>query len=118
MFEVPLVETPLNITVTRLTQLGMLVKSILVPLVEATAVPATKAPEFPWTPVFPSRVNGMICPYELKTAAQTTGKSAKALFVGVPVPIRNADADVVAACAVIELLEFPANGLCVPKVYA
>ena len=39
MFEVPLVETPLNITVTRFTQLGILVKSMLVPLVEATAVP-------------------------------------------------------------------------------
>ena len=39
--EVPLVETPLNITVTRLTQDGMLVKSMLVPLVVATAVPLT-----------------------------------------------------------------------------
>ena len=35
----PLVDTPLNITVTRFTQLGMLVKSMLVPLVDATAVP-------------------------------------------------------------------------------
>jgi hypothetical protein len=32
---VPLVETPLNTTVTRLTQLGMLVKSMLVPEVDA-----------------------------------------------------------------------------------
>jgi len=36
---VPLVLTPANITVIRLTQLGMLVKSMLVPLVDATAVP-------------------------------------------------------------------------------
>ena len=35
----PLVLTPLNITVTRFTQLGMPVKSIDVPLVDATAVP-------------------------------------------------------------------------------
>jgi hypothetical protein len=32
---VPLVETPLNITVTRLTQSGMLEKSMLVPEVDA-----------------------------------------------------------------------------------
>jgi hypothetical protein len=38
----------------------MLVKSMLVPLVEFTAVPATKAPELPWTPVFPSNVNGIV----------------------------------------------------------
>jgi hypothetical protein len=36
---VPLVETPLNITVIRFTQDGMLVKSMLVPDVEASAVP-------------------------------------------------------------------------------
>ena len=36
---VPLVLTPLNITVIRFTQLGMPVKSMLVPDVEATAVP-------------------------------------------------------------------------------
>jgi hypothetical protein len=39
--EVLFVETPLNSTVIRFTQLGMLVKSMLVPLVEATAVPLT-----------------------------------------------------------------------------
>ena len=33
--------TPLNITVMRFTQDGMLVKSMLVPLVDATAVPET-----------------------------------------------------------------------------
>jgi len=37
-FDVPLVDTPLNITVIRFTQLGMLVKSIEVPDVDATAV--------------------------------------------------------------------------------
>ena len=37
--EVPPVLTPLNITVTRFAQLGILVKSIAVPLVDATAVP-------------------------------------------------------------------------------
>ena len=37
----PFVLTPLNITVTRFTQLGMPVKSMLVPLVDATAVPLT-----------------------------------------------------------------------------
>jgi hypothetical protein len=35
---VPLILTPLNTTVTLFTQLGILVKSIAVPLVEATAV--------------------------------------------------------------------------------
>jgi hypothetical protein len=35
----PFVLTPLNITVTLFTQLGILVKSIAVPLVDATAVP-------------------------------------------------------------------------------
>jgi len=35
---VPVVLTPLNITVTLFTQLGIPVKSIAVPLVEATAV--------------------------------------------------------------------------------
>jgi hypothetical protein len=40
MFELPLKLTPLIITVIRFTQLGMLVKSILVPLVDACAVPA------------------------------------------------------------------------------
>ena len=37
--EVPLVETPLNITVMRFTVAGKLVKLMLVPLVDATAVP-------------------------------------------------------------------------------
>ena len=37
-FDVPLVETPLNITVIRLIQLGSAVKSMLVPLVDVTAV--------------------------------------------------------------------------------
>jgi hypothetical protein len=36
---VPLVDTPLNITVIRFTHDGIDVKSILVPLVDATAVP-------------------------------------------------------------------------------
>jgi hypothetical protein len=40
---VGVVLTPLNITVTRFTQLGMPVKSIDVPLVDATAVPLTIA---------------------------------------------------------------------------
>jgi len=43
MREVPFVETPLIITVIRLTQLGNEVKSIEVPLVEATAVDKTLA---------------------------------------------------------------------------
>lgn len=44
--EVPLVETPLNITVTRFAHEGMPVKSMDVPEVEATAVPSVRAP--PW----------------------------------------------------------------------
>ena len=36
--------TPLNITVTRLTQLGIPVKSMATPLVEATAVPLVIPP--------------------------------------------------------------------------
>ena len=39
--EVPFPETPLNITVIRLIQLGKAVKSIEVPDVDATAVPKT-----------------------------------------------------------------------------
>ena len=39
MSEVPFVLTPLNITVMRLTQDGMLVKSMAVPEVDATDVP-------------------------------------------------------------------------------
>jgi len=39
MFDVPDVETPPNITVILFTHDGMLVKSILVPDVDATAVP-------------------------------------------------------------------------------
>jgi hypothetical protein len=42
--DVPLKLTPLNITVTRFTQDGMLVKSMLVPLVDATAVPDVMTP--------------------------------------------------------------------------
>ena len=55
--EVPLVETPLNITVIRFTQDGMLVKSMLVPLVLATAVPEvipSTAPELIVTLAEPS----------------------------------------------------------------
>ena len=44
MFDVPLVLTPLNITVILLTQLGIPVKSIDVPEVDATAVPEVKTP--------------------------------------------------------------------------
>jgi hypothetical protein len=44
MLLLELVETPANITVIRFTQEGMLVKSILVPLVEATAVPLVNTP--------------------------------------------------------------------------
>ncbi len=40
-FDVPLVETPASITVTLFTHDGMPVKSMLVPDVEATAVPET-----------------------------------------------------------------------------
>jgi hypothetical protein len=40
----PFVLTPLNITVMRLTHDGIPVKSMLVPLVDATAVPDTKPP--------------------------------------------------------------------------
>lgn len=47
LFVVPLVETPLKITVILLTPAGMLVKSIEVPDVEATAVPLTKSPTVP-----------------------------------------------------------------------
>ena len=48
----PFVLTPLNITVIRFTQDGMLVKSIDVPDVEATAVPEVIAP--PWMVLFVS----------------------------------------------------------------
>jgi hypothetical protein len=44
---VPFVLTPLNITVTRFTQLGIDVKSMLVPLVDATAVPDTMGANVP-----------------------------------------------------------------------
>jgi hypothetical protein len=40
--ELPFVLTPLNITVIRFTHDGMPVKSMLVPLVDATEVPDTK----------------------------------------------------------------------------
>jgi hypothetical protein len=44
---IPEVETPLNITVILLTQLGIPVKSMFVPDVEATAVPLDITPEVP-----------------------------------------------------------------------
>jgi hypothetical protein len=47
--DVPFVDTPLNITVIRLTHDGMPVKSMLVPLVEATAVPDTMGANVPVT---------------------------------------------------------------------
>ena len=56
---VPLVDTPDNITVIRFTQLGMLVKSMLVPDVLATAVPEVMpsiAPELIVTLADPSIV--------------------------------------------------------------
>ena len=43
----PLVETPANITVIRFTHDGIDVKSILVPLVDATAVPETNGLNVP-----------------------------------------------------------------------
>ena len=49
MFDVPLNETLLNITVIRLAHEGMPVKSMLVPLVEATAVPDTIGANVPVT---------------------------------------------------------------------
>lgn len=61
---VALVLTPLNITVIRSTQLGIPVKSITVPLVEATAVPfaipSYTAPEFVVTPAEPFSITGGI----------------------------------------------------------
>jgi hypothetical protein len=51
--EVLFVETPLNSTVIRFTQLGILVKSIEVPDVEATAVPAVMALLIPLTTTEP-----------------------------------------------------------------
>ena len=59
ILDVPLVLTPLNITVIRFTQLGMPVKSMLVPDVEATAVPEvipSTAPELIVTLAEPSIV--------------------------------------------------------------
>ena len=60
MFEVPFVLTPLNITVTRFAQLGMPVKSMLVPLVDATAVPETIALFAPLTTAVPLVVGNVI----------------------------------------------------------
>ena len=60
---VPLVETPLSITVIFLTQLGKPVKSILVPLVDATEVPEvipSTAPELIVTLDDPLIVTAMI----------------------------------------------------------
>jgi hypothetical protein len=48
-----LVETALNITVIRFTQDGKLVKSMLVPLVDATEVPETTEPLTPFTTTVP-----------------------------------------------------------------
>jgi uncharacterized protein YjfI (DUF2170 family) len=53
-------ETPFKARVTRFTQLGMLVKSMLVPDVEATAVAAINAPLLSNTPLVPLSCNGMI----------------------------------------------------------
>jgi hypothetical protein len=44
MFDVPLTDTPANITVIRFTPAGIDVKSMLVPEVEATAVPELITP--------------------------------------------------------------------------
>jgi hypothetical protein len=60
---VPVVLTPLNITVIRFTHDGIEVKSILVPLVDATAVPEVIpriAPEFIVTLAEPSKVIDII----------------------------------------------------------
>jgi hypothetical protein len=60
IFDAPFKLTPLNITVIRFTQLGMLVKSIEVPDVDATAVPEAMplniAPLGAVKPVVPSIV--------------------------------------------------------------
>ena len=59
----PLVETPLNITVTRFTQLGMLVKSMLVPEVEATTVPETMLELRPLTATVPVPAGRVSVPF-------------------------------------------------------
>jgi hypothetical protein len=60
MLDVPFVLTPLNITVIRLTHEGIPVKSMLVPDVDATAVPAVNTP----TPVGVPAITGLVnvCP--------------------------------------------------------
>lgn len=63
----PFVDTPLNITVIRFAQLGIPVKSIDVPLVDATAVPLVipsyTAPEFVVTPAEPFIVTAIVLSY-------------------------------------------------------
>ena len=54
-----------NITVTRFTQLGMLVKSILVPLVLATAVALVMPPCKALTVMLPSAASTMLLLPEL-----------------------------------------------------
>ena len=71
----PFVETPLIITVIRLTQEGIDVKSILVPEVLATALPAEMplytAPEFVVTPAEPLITTDMITPQSKKYRCHT-----------------------------------------------
>jgi hypothetical protein len=50
VFEVPVVETPLNVTVMRFTQDGMPVKLMAVPDVDACAVPETRGYKSTATP--------------------------------------------------------------------
>ena len=100
---VPLVLTPLNITVIRLTQDGILVKSMLVPDVDATAVPETigytfgvkpptfnvpvivSLPEFVnpgvVTPAVPSNVIAMIAPYSNRMLTLPLSKASVPLNV-------------------------------------
>lgn len=63
MLDVPFVETPLNITVIRLTQDGMPVKSMLVPEVEATAVPETMLELRPLTATVPVPAGRVSVPF-------------------------------------------------------
>jgi hypothetical protein len=56
-------ETPFNITVTRLTHEGIPVKSMLVPLVDATAVPLVNTPTPVGVPAMTGLVN--VCPVAL-----------------------------------------------------
>jgi hypothetical protein len=65
--DVPLTDTPWNITVIFLTQLGIPVKSIAVPLVDATAVPEVIEPPFSVEEliVAPENVDPVITPLAL-----------------------------------------------------